>query len=263
MNNFDIYDSGKPKYRSATDIYDALQGVASGEEVRILSEMFSDVSCENQDYYYTDNSSKLVDKWNAITDYGDKMWLMDVAVFQYEDDDVHELMYEILNNDFLAKRIGFKKIFIDIVLYGASKQYHEATKAFEEEMQYLDRFNFYENSEALLAALNTIGYFVTTNPYRNLCSEVYKKLKGMRLDNEKQLIVESRALLTSYDDFILGLQSNQNLYNQQKTMYMQMVLLLQKEYESFVKQVVLAAQMQGVSLVLPEMKLLSIKENDT
>lgn len=261
MNNLDIYDSGKPKYYSATDIYEALQVVASGEEVRILSEMFADVSWENQDYYYTDNSDKLVERWNEATDYGNKMWLMNVAVFQYENEDANEWVYEILNNDDLAKRIGFKKIFIDTVLYGNSKQYHEATTAFEEELQNLDSFGIYENSKALFAALNTIGYFVVKNPYMDLCSEIYKKLKGMRLDKEKQLIAESRALLTSYDDFMYGLKANQHLYNLQEVMYKQRVAQLKDKYDSAIKQLLMVAQMQGVYLELPEMKHLEIERN--
>lgn len=256
MNDFDIYDNGTPKYHNATDIYDALYLVESGEEIRILSEMFADVSWENQDYYYIDNGGKLVERWNAATDYGNKMWLMDVAVFQLEDNDANEWVYEILCNDDLAKRIGFKKLFIDTVLYGSSGLYNEATEAFTEELQELDRFDFYQNSRALMAALSAIGYCVMKNPYSELCSAIYKKLKGIRLDDEKQLIAESRALLTSYDDFMFGLKSNQFLYNRQEEMYQQRVLQLKEDYAGVVKQLLMAAQLQGVSLELPEMKYL-------
>ena len=36
--------------------------MASGEEIGILSELFADVSWDNQDYYYTDNGEKLVEQ---------------------------------------------------------------------------------------------------------------------------------------------------------------------------------------------------------
>lgn len=61
MFDGDPFDNGTPKYHSATDIYDAMQQMASGEEIGILSDMFSDVSWEGQDYYYTDNAAKLVE----------------------------------------------------------------------------------------------------------------------------------------------------------------------------------------------------------
>ncbi|MDD3395370.1 MAG: hypothetical protein PHG19_12130, partial [Anaerotignum sp.] len=75
MINGDPFDNGTPKYSFAYDIYEALQTMASGEEIGILADMFSDVSWEGQDYYYTDNGSKLVERWENTTDYGNKMWL--------------------------------------------------------------------------------------------------------------------------------------------------------------------------------------------
>ena len=219
MLDGDPFDTGTPKYHSATDIYDALQTMATGEEIGILADMFSDVSWEGQDYYYTDNGSKLVERWEAMTDYGDKMWIMDVAVWQLSDEDANDWMYQILYNDDLAKRIGFKKLFIDNVLGGMSNQYKDATEAFEDELQELDRFDFYSNSKALESALTSIGWRVVMNPYGKLCSAVYNKLKGLRLDDEKQLVAESRAMLTGYDDFMFGLRANQALYQEQEKTY--------------------------------------------
>jgi hypothetical protein len=230
--------------------------MASGEEIGILSEMFADVSWDNQDYYYTDNGNKLVEQWEKTTDCGDKMWLMDVAAWQMDDEDANDWMYQILCNDDLAKRIGFKKLFIDNVLGGMSNQYKDAAEAFEEELQDLDRFDFYANSKALETALNSIGWRIVMNPYGKFCSAVYDKLKGLRLDKERQLIVESRAMLTAYDDFMFGLKSNQYLYSQQETMYQRRVAELQTKYETAVKALLATAQAQGVVLHLPGVKLL-------
>lgn len=256
MINGDPFDNGTPKYSSATDIYDALQAMASGEEIGILSDMFSDVSWEGQDYYYTDNGSKLSERWEEATGYGDKMWLMDVAAWQLSDDDANDWIYQILCNDDLAKRIGFRKIFVETVLGGMSNQYNAATVAFEEELQELDRFGFWENSKVLSTVLTAMGYNVITNPYSNLCSVVYSKLKGLRLDSEKQLIVESRAMLTSYDDFMFGLRSNQALYQVQEKMYQNKMMLLQKQYEDAKRLLLSIAQEQGVILQLPDAPML-------
>lgn len=142
MFDGDPFDNGTPKYHSATDIYDALRQMESGEEIGILSDMFSGVSWEGQDYYYTDNAAKLVERWEKITDYGDKMWLMDAAVWQLSDDDANEWMYQILSNDDLAKRIGFKKLFVENMLDGMTSQYKAAAEAFDTELQEFDRQDF-------------------------------------------------------------------------------------------------------------------------
>ena len=263
MTDGDPYDTGTPKYHSAADIYDALREMASGEEIGILSDMFSDVSWEGQDYYYTDNGSKLVERWENITDYGNKMWLMDVAVWQLDDEDANEWIYQILCNDDLAKRIKFKKVFVDTVLSGMSSQYKAAAEAFEAELQELDRFDFYSNSKALAASLTSINWCVVTNPYSKFCSAVYDKLKGLRLDAERQLIVESRAMLTGYDDFMFGLKSNQALYQEQERAYQSKVALLQQKYEAAKRMLLSMAQEQGVMIQLPDAPLQIAPPDDT
>lgn len=255
MFDGDPFDNGTPKYHSATDIYDALREMASGEEIGILAEMFSDVSWEGQNYYYTDNGSKLVDRWEEMTDYGNNMWLMDVAVWQLSDADANDQIYEILCNDDLAKRIGFKKLFIDNVLSGMSNQYKDAAEAFTEELQELDRFDFYSNSNALCGVLTSLGWYINGNPYSKLCSAVYAKLRGLRLDAEKQLVVESRAMLTGYDDFMFGLRANQELYQTQEKTYQNKVALLQEKYETAKRLLISIAQEQGVALQLPDAPL--------
>jgi len=230
--------------------------MASGEEIGIMSNMFDDVSWEGQDYYYTDNGDRLVERWEEMTDCGDKMWLMDVAVWQLSDEDANEWIYQILRNDDLAKRIGFKKIFVENVLSGMENQYKAATEAFADELQELDRFDFYANSKSLCDTLTSIGWRVVMNPYGKLVSAIYSKLKGLKLDAERQLIIESRAMLTAYDDFMFGLKSNQALYEEQEKMYQNRVALLQAEYNKKVEQLLLFAEQQGVKLIPNE----SIKE---
>ena len=263
MDNPDIYDTGTPKYQSATDIYDALGKMASGEEIGILSEMFADVSWENQDYYYADNGNKLHERWDAVTEYGDKMWLMDIAAWQLLDEDANDWVFEALINDNLAKRIGFRKIFIDTVLCGVQSKFRDTAEAFEECLRELNRFGFHENTEALYSALNgEVDFGFVRSRYGDLCSAIYKKLKGIRLDSEKQLIVESRALLTAYDDFMFGLKSNQYLYNQQERMYRVKVAELQAKYDDVVRQLLAAAQMQGIVLKLPGVQLLEVTSHE-
>lgn len=257
----DPYDTGTPKYSTATDIYDALREMASGEEIGILSNMFSDVSWDGQDYYYTDNGSNLVEQWENITDYGNKMWLMDIAAWQLSDEDANEWIYQIIRNYDLAKRICFKKLFVDNVLGCISNQYNEISEAFADELGDLDRNDYYNNMKALEAVLTSSGWNPYNNPYRNLCIAVYDKLKGLRLDKEKQLIVESRAMLTGYDDFMFGLKANQALYEQQEIMYQNKVAQLKADYENKFKLLLAYAEKQGV--ILPknnDVKLLETQE---
>lgn len=256
MLDGDPFDTGKQKYHSATDIYDALQAMSSGEEIGILSDMFSDVSWEGQDYYYTDNGSKLVDRWDKIIDYGDKMWVMDVAAWQLDNEDANEWIYQIMCNDDLAKRIGFKKIFVDTVLMGDTSRYKDAAEAFEAELGDLDRNDFYGNSNALASIFPGDAWTVVSYRYNCLCSAVYSKLKGLRLDAEKQLVSESRAMLIAYDDFMYGLKSNQYLYNQQEVMYQQKCAKLQASYDNAVKRLIESATAQGIVLQLPGDQLL-------
>lgn len=261
MFDGDPFDNGTPKYHSATDIYDALQSMATGEEIGILADIFTDVSWEGQDYYYTDNAAKLVERWEQITDYGNKMWLMDIAAWQIDGEDANDWIYQILCNDDLAKRIGFKKLFVENVFCGMTNQYKAAAEAFEGELQELDRFDFYGNSKALADALASINWCIASNPYEKLCSAVYDKLKGLRLDAEKQLVAESRAMLTGYDDFMFGLRSNQALYEAQEKMYQNKMALLQEKYETAKRLLLSMAQEQGVVLQLPDAPLQLVASN--
>ena len=80
MRMSDPYEIGVPKYSSAYSIQDALYELTMTEEMSILSEMFADVSYDNQGYYYTDKGCVLKEKFEEMSDYDDKMWLMDLAI---------------------------------------------------------------------------------------------------------------------------------------------------------------------------------------
>lgn len=259
----DIYDNGTPKYEHPQDIYDAVQAMANGEEIGIITEMFPDASWEGQDYYYTDKGFKLQERWEMMTEYGDKMWIMDIAAWQISGGDTNEWMYQILCNEDLAKRIGWKKIFVDTALGGMKCYYDKVAEEFEYNLQELERDGFFENSSALKAALESVGITVIRNPYSDLCDALYKKLSGMKLEDEKQLIVESRAMLTAYDDFMFGLRSNQALYNQQETLYQKRVAQLKENYENVVRALLNEAQAQGVVLTLPDEKMKLEAHNGT
>jgi hypothetical protein len=256
MFDGDPFDSGTPKYSSPQDIYDALQEMAYGEESGILSEMFENVSWEGQDYYYTDNAAKLVERWGTLTNGCDMMWLMDVAAWQLTDGDANDFVYEALINEDLAKRIGFKKIFVDTVLGGSSALYAKVAEEYEYNLQELNYFDFANNSGALLDALRVCGFSVYLNPYGKLCTAVYKKLRGLKLDDERQLIVESRAMLTSYDDFMFGLKANKVLYDEQEQQFRQKVAQLEADYEKAKLFLLSVAQEQGVMLQLPDAPLM-------
>ena len=256
MFDGDPFDSGTPKYSSAQDIYDALQTMETGEEIGILGEMFSDISWDGQDYYYTDNAGKLVERWERMTDYGDKMWLMDVAVWQLSDEDVNEWIYQILRSDDLAKRIGFKKIFVDAVLNGMAGQYKDVAEAYADELGDANRNDYFGNSRALAAVLPDVDWIAVNSRYGKLCSAVYNKLKGLQLDDEKQLVAESRAMLTGYDDFMFGLRANQALYTEQERAYQSKVAALQAKYDDAKRLLLVMAQEQGVVLRLPDAPLL-------
>ena len=85
----------------------------------------------------------------------------------------------------------------------------------------------------------------------------------MKLEDEKQLIVESRAMLTAYDDFMFGLRSNQALYNRQESMYQKRVTQLKENYENAVRALLNEAQAQGVVLTLPDEKMKLEAHNGT
>jgi hypothetical protein len=242
----DPFETGVPKYATATDIYDALCELTQTEEMGILSEIFSDVSYDNQSYYYTDKGSVLKEKFEEISDYGNKMYLMDLAVWQIDQTEIHDLVWDALNNSDLAKRLGFKKLFIDNMLGGDKSGYDDITEGYLAELGELNRFDSYEMFKAFDRVMQARGKKMYTNPYPSFAYVLSEKVRNLNLQKETQLIVECRALLTSYDDFILGLHMNQALYARLEENYKAKTLQLKASYEEIVRQLLLVAADQGI-----------------
>jgi hypothetical protein len=76
------------------------------------------------------------------------------------------------------------------------------------------------------------------------------KLKTVQISKETQLIVECRAHLTSYDDFIFGLRVNQALYERQEQMFKQRLAELKAAYAEKVRQLAIMAENSGLRLEL-------------
>lgn len=242
----DPFEIGVPKYATAATIYDALCELTQTEEMGILSEMFSDVSYDNQGYYYTDKGITLKEKFEELSDYGNKMWLMDLAVWQIDQSEIHDFVYEALINPDLAKRVGFKKLFIDNMLGGDKSGYNEITEEYLNELSELNRFDNYEMIKAFNRVMQARGKAKYTTPYPSFAYAFSEKVRNLNLQKETQLIVECRALLTSYDDFMLGLRINQALYTRLEGQYKAKVLQLKASYEEIVRQLLQVTADQGI-----------------
>ena len=250
--NGDIYDSGIPKYSSAQDIYDALCELVHTEEMNILSEIGVDVSYEQQTYYYTDKGYKLKEKFEELSDYGNRMWLLDLAIYQIDNNlrDIHYLVFDALNNTDLAKRLNFKKLFIDKLLRGNKLHYIEIVEKFYDELHELNRFDHYETVKVLYKATQIYSLYSNINeiPYRDFCHELHKRVENLKLREEVQFVIECRELLTAYDDFIFGLRANQALYEAQEQRFNQKLAELQSSYKAMVANILMIAERQGVDL---------------
>ena len=238
----DPFETGIPKYAAAPSIYDALCEMVQTEEMGILSEMFADVSYDGQEYYYTEKGYALKEKFEELSDYGNKMWLMDLAVWQINQTQIHDLVYQALVNSDLAKRLGFKKLFIDKMLGGDRSEYDEITEEYIAELGELNRFDNWEMIKAFNGVMQARGKTMHATPYPSFCYALREKARGLKLQEETRLIAECRALLTSYDDFMLGLRINQELYKRLEQQYKDKVLQLQASYAEKVRQLCLGAE---------------------
>lgn len=255
--NTDPYDTGTPKYSTAAGIYDALQALVQTEEMGILSEIGMDVSWENQGYYYYDKGQKLLEEFEKLSEYGEKLWLLDLAILQTDKGEVHDTVYQALHNDDLAKRTGFKKIFVDNVLNGSSTRYQSVTEAWEAALAEENRFDFSAMAATLTAVLREFGVTADITQYGVFCNRYYGKVMGLKLECETKLITEARAHLTAYDDFLYGLRVNQALHEAQERSYQQRVAQLQASYQAALGQLLALAEQKGLAGELAEgMKML-------
>lgn len=83
--------------------------------------------------------AKLLEKFEELTDDGNELWKVDIAIAKIDGIDSNDMIYEALYNEDFGKRIGFKKLFCDIVLGGSSSRYKEASEAFLEAISDFDR----------------------------------------------------------------------------------------------------------------------------
>lgn len=242
----DPFETGIPKYAAAPSIYDALCELTQTEEMGILGEMFADISYDGQGYYYTDKGVILKEKFEELSGHGNKIWVMDLAVWQIDQAEIHDLVYQALVNSDLAKRLSFKKLFIDKMLGGDKFEYDEITEEYIAELGELNRFNDWEMSKAFNRVMQARGKTMLVAPYPSFAYALSEKLRNLHLQQETQLIIECRSLLTSYDDFILGLRMNQALYTRLEEQYKAKALQLKASYEEIVRQLLLTAKNQGI-----------------
>jgi len=249
----DPYDTGIPKYQTAGSIYEGLCTAAQGEEIGILSEIFADVSYEGQDYYYTDKAGDLKERFEAASEYENKMWVMELAIFQLDENaEIHDIVYASLCDGDMAKRLNFKPLFIEHMLRGDKTAFDDVSEAFLCEAQELNRFDYWAMTGAFERAMAQCEKPVAPNPYQNpynsFCGALSTKAKGLRLGEETRLIAECRAFLYSYDDFILGMRMNQRLYEEQEQRYNAKVAALEADYAKKVESLQLIAEQNGISL---------------
>jgi hypothetical protein len=255
--NGDIYDGGTPKYSTAQDIYDALAELVQTEEMGILAEIGIDVSWENQGYYYFDKGNALKERFEQMTDYGNKMWIIDLAITQMDftaehggRTDVHDFIYEALMEGDVAKRVGFKKIFVEDMLGGDPKQYGELAEQYADELQGLNRFSFQDNWSAWARVVPEQSAQMALEQYRTLTNHLVDRVRRLDLAEEKNLVAECRAHLTSYDDFIYGLRVNQTLHEAQEQAYGARLAALQAAYAEKERLLLLAAERAGLLALL-------------
>jgi hypothetical protein len=262
----DIFDNAIPKYSTASEIYEKLEEIYYNEEASILSEMFPDVSYDNQDYYYTAKGSELKEKFDVVSGYGENMWIMDLAVSKLNAykrdpkypslDNLHDIIFEATYEESLAKRIGFKKLFVEYMLFGEAKIYAKYLEEFEEELRELNRFSWHENFTSWQKVINANNFRTYHNGYRDFSSAVHRKILGLQLETEMTCIAECRSFLISYDDFILGLKINQEMFARHEDMYKSKLAALQAKYESEIKKLYAMAENQGLLIILDDTKLL-------
>lgn len=260
---YDPYDNGKAKYSTAQDIYDALCELVQTEEMSILSEIGVDVSWEKQGYYYTEKGNTLKEKFEELTVYGEKMWLMNLVITQMDPVEIHDLVYESVINSDLAKRIGFKKLFIEHMLSDRTYLYDAVIELYEAELQELNRFDIYGIIGAFNKAMEANGTTVYgVSPYPTFAYRLSEKVRKLQLTEEVKLIMECRAHLTAYDDFIFGMRVNQAIHERQEQSYRNKVAQLQAAHDEKLKYLLVAAERAGLLPALnAELQRIEINSN--
>jgi len=279
MNYYDDpYEGGNPKYSTAKVIRDELHALANPEEVGIVQEMFPDVSWQNQDFIYTQKAERMLERFDGLSGYGKKMWLMDLAAVKLDGWELHATVWKALRNANLANRIGLKEVITEKLMYGYRprckgfiKEWAEAT----EDLLLDDDYDYdcdYDDDDggipvlvdkrgmsiALNAVLDKRGIYRPENHgYFAILDGVSAKLDRAALADEMFVISAARDLLTSRDDYLHGLRVNQRLYGELEGLFKDKVKKLQEAYDAQVAALLRSAEAQGVVLRLgAEAKLL-------
>jgi len=270
----DLYgEFGELKYQSMDSIVEGLQEIVQTlEERSILSEMFADVSYENEGYYYNDKARSLLDKiayekgcnsWDyepnplfelallkmrmMKDEYGDRRWLTKK--------ERKDLAFLALHESDVAIKLGLHKLLAekyDLTPKEVKRLMTEWHEAWHEASEFYGDFHlgiirgFIEK----LKPNYLIGRRLV-HPYE-IFNILECKVTSCNIDPELlTTAAECQSFLFSYEDFIQGLRANQALYNYQQTQYNQKLAELQAAYAEQVKLLYNAAAAQGVVLELP------------
>jgi len=245
----DIFDSRIPKYYTAEAIYEGLEQLTNTEEMQILTDIMGecwDVTNEQQQFYYTDLGNRLKERFEWHNNqFGGDMWIINLAVrfidasdkyeSYYSEFTIHETIYEALSyiNGELAKMLGIAKE-IQGLLCSQKKQVEKIADDWFEKAKELRVFSFTEMTRTLIETLreNDVAFTNAYNIYNSICNKALERLRKQKgLESVIQVVIESRALLNSYDDFILGMRANQALYEKQESAYKKRVNMLESQYQ--------------------------------
>jgi hypothetical protein len=264
----DIFDTGVPKYRSPSCIYDGLRDLIQCEEMSLIGEMFPDVSWDRQGYIYQEKGDRLMERFLELSEYQNKLWTLEIAVWQLDQDEIHDLVFEALVNPDFARRIGFKKLFIEKMLCGNDRDYKAIITEYEEAARELNRFDSNGMAKAFHDVMKARGrdyIYRTPHPhYGNFAWYFSEKAKRLDVREEAILIAECRTLLTSYDDFLHGLKVNQALHDYLEQSFSSLQAKLKTDYDQRVHALLSVAEKHGllavikadIDLELPPMQLL-------
>ncbi len=113
------------------------------------------------------------------------MWLMDLAAFQSDDTmEIHDLIYDALFNSDMAKKLGFKKLFIDKMLSGDKSIYDDVSEEFKAELSELSGFEYYEMVKAFRKVAESHKLTLNNGLYEAYNSFTYaliEKVRGLKI----------------------------------------------------------------------------------
>ena len=254
-------------YRSEQEMCEALnEGEPFAEVWDKLSEMGIDTSDLERKFIYVDKFARLWELWRPYWVGEHDMWLLDLALWQMsfeegnygEYDSVYDradFFFKVLSDEQWQKKIGFKKMFFEILLSGnytevinkIKKNYKNIINEIADKCRDLDRFIDTDIATIFHDHL-VIPYDVSRRNFWGFFNNTMYKLQRLELHPEKILIAETKAVLTSFDDFVMGLEANQALSSYMEIKNIR--LEYQKQFEKHLAYIYASAEAQGVELQL-------------